>query len=172
MEDTIACLTGAEKYTKPDWIRRGTTCQLMETGMTLLGHKVDKTELHLLPAEVKAVPDAPHLHQWLSLKLIWDCWTFRASFCRTRSLHWHLCIHCCEKMRQEQERTATIKQCFIALWWGERTCDGVGAVMADGDEKPTGCASCTLTAAEKKGSLSTNIWSAEGRWSVQITSHW
>lgn len=34
-------------------------CQFMEKEVTFLGHRVDKTGLHLLPAKVKAVQEAP-----------------------------------------------------------------------------------------------------------------
>nr|XP_043895059.1 uncharacterized protein K02A2.6-like [Solea senegalensis] len=147
-------------------------CQFMETEVTFLGHKVDKTGLHPLPAKVKAVQEAPAPTSVTELKAYLGLLNFYNKFLPNLSnvlapMHKLLRKDEIWVWGQEQEKAfkeskELLQTSSVLVHYDEKkelilSCDaspyGVGAVLAhrmtDGDEKPIGFASRTLTAAEK-----------------------
>ncbi|XP_025999364.1 uncharacterized protein K02A2.6-like [Astatotilapia calliptera] len=147
-------------------------CQFMEKEVTFLGHRVDKTGLHPVPAKVKAVQEAPPPKSVTELKAYLGLLNFYNKFLPNLStllapLHkllrkgepW------CWGPAQEKvfgKSKELLQSSSVLVHYDEQkdlilSCDaspyGVGAVLAhrmpDGQEKPIGFASRTLNAAEK-----------------------
>uniref|UniRef100_A0A3B3T0U0 ribonuclease H n=1 Tax=Paramormyrops kingsleyae TaxID=1676925 RepID=A0A3B3T0U0_9TELE len=147
-------------------------CQFMEKEVTFLGHRVDKTGLHPVPAKVKAVQEAPSPKSVTELKAYLGLLNFYNKFLPRLStllapLHkllrkgepW------CWGPAQEKvfcKSEELLQSSSVLVHYDEQkdlilSCDaspyGVGAVLAHrmpgGQEKPIGFASRTLNAAEK-----------------------
>ncbi|XP_023809022.1 uncharacterized protein K02A2.6-like [Oryzias latipes] len=147
-------------------------CQFLEKEVIFLGHKVDKTGLHPLPAKVKAVQEAPSPTSVTELKAYLGLLNFYNRFLPNLSTllaPLHKLLRKDEKWvwGPDQERVFKLSKELlqsdrVLVHYDERkelilSCDaspyGVGAVLAhrmpDGQEKPIGFASRTLGAAER-----------------------
>ena len=149
-----------------------TKCQFMEREVTFLGHRVDKTGIHPVPAKVKAVQQAPTPTSVTELKGYLGLLNFYNKFLPNLStllapLHkllkkegpWSWGPEQEEAFEQSKE---LLQSSSVLVHYDETkelvlACDaspyGVGAVlahrMADGSEKPIGFVSRTLNPAEK-----------------------
>ena len=147
-------------------------CEFMKESVEYLGHKIDATGLHPLPAKVKAIREAPKPQSVHELKSYLGILTYYDKFLPNLSstlypLYRLLQKNTCWRWGKEQEKafaaskdlltSSNFLTHFDSSLKLTLACDasahGLGAVLAhkmpDGSEKPIGYASRTLTKAER-----------------------